>query len=132
MTDNVRSISPRRRRQPSPARSHEEIYDLVAKATENAADARSRADMSHLVGQRVEKKLDDLIKAVGSESEDDRGVRIGTGVVGRLMRLETNVGKRFALYDGWTKLVIGFSACAAVLVPVVWWLVSDKLSIVLK
>lgn len=138
MTNNVSPISARKRR-PVPQRSHEDIYDLVQKAASiaeeakrHAADAVGRADLSHLVGQRVEKKLDALIKSVGEESEDGRGEKVGTGAIGRLMRLETNVGRRFALYDGWVKVVVGFTAAAAILLPAIWWLVSGHLEKVLK
>lgn len=126
--------SRRRRSSPATSRSHEEIYDLVARALEQAeqanqkaADAVSRADLAHLVGQRVEIKVDALIKAVGEEHEDERGQRVGTGVIGRLMRLEASVAKRFGLYDGWLKIGTGFAAAIALAWAVVWFLVKDRL-----
>ena len=138
MTNNVSPINARKRR-PAPMRSHEDIYDLVQKAVSiaeeakrHAADAVGRADLSHLVGQRVEKKLDALIKSVGEEGEDGRGEKVGTGAIGRLMRLETTVSKRFGIYDGWVREVVGFTAAAAILLPAIWWLVSGHLEKVLK
>lgn len=131
MTDNVQQLNPRRRK-PVTLRSHEDIYDLVKRAEAKAADAVHRTNMLTEVSQRIEKKLDEALKALGGEGEDERGERVGTGIVGRLMRLEGNVAKRFGLYDGWVKLAIGFTASAVFLGPVIWWLVADKLSIVLK
>ena len=131
MPDNVQQLNPRRRK-PVTLRSHEEIYDLVKRAEGKAADAVHRTDMLTEVIQRDEGKLDKVLKALGEEGEDERGERVGTGIVGRLMRLERNVAKRFGLYDGWVKLVVGFTAAVAIFGPVLWWLTSDKLSIVLK
>jgi len=128
---NVRPIRARSRK-PAPMRSHEDIYDLVQQADKAARDAVHRTDMLTEVAQRVEKKLDDALRAIGKEGEDERGEKVGTGIVGRLMRLETSVGKRFALYDGWVKVVIGFTAAAAILLPAIWWLVSGHLEKVLK
>lgn len=129
---NVEPMRPRRRKGPVPARSHEEIYDLVKRAEVTARDAVHRTNMLTEVVQRAEGKMDKILKALGDEGEDERGERVGTGIVGRLMRLERNVAKRFGLYDGWVKLGIGFTGAVLGLGPVIWWLVSDKLSIVLK
>ena len=131
MTNNVSPINARKRRT-APMRSHEEIYDLVKRAEGKAADAVHRTDMLTEVIQRDEGKLDKVLKALGEEGEDERGERVGTGIVGRLMRLERNVAKRFGLYDGWVKLVVGFTAAAAILLPAIWWLVSGHLEKVLK
>ncbi len=129
---NVEPLRPRRRKSAPAPRSHEEIYDLVKKAEGKATDAVHRTDLLTEVSQRIEKKLDEALKALGGEREDERGELVGTGIVGRLMRLEHNVAKRFGLYDGWVKLGMGFTAAVLVLGPVIWWLTSDKLSIVLK
>lgn len=130
MTSNVQPM-PTRRRKPAPQRSHDEIYDLTAKADKAARDAVHRTDMLTEVVQRVELKLDEVVMAIGKESEDERGERVGTGVVGRLMRLESRVDGRFSLYDGWVKLAIGFGVAVTVLAPVVWWLVNGALARVL-
>lgn len=119
-------------RKPRPQRSHEEIYDLLAVNSRKSDDAVHRADMLTEVVQRVEKKLDDLLKSVGSESEDHRGEKIGTGVVGKVMRLEAAVAKRFGQYDGWVKIVVGFTACAAMLLPALWWLTGGRISGLLR
>jgi len=130
---------PRRRTAPKTMRSHEEIYDLVAmcgvkseEAAKEARDAVHRTDMLTEVVQRVEIKLDALAKAIGAEREDESGQRVGTGVVGRLMRLESTVAKRFGQYDGWVKLVVGFTAAAVLFIPALWWLIDGKLEGLLK
>jgi hypothetical protein len=131
----VETLRTRKRRPVPVARSHEDIYDLLAEsradiaaAKKKAEDAECRADMAALVGQRIETKLDSLLKIVGEEHEDERGERVGTGVVGRLMRLEGQVAKRFGLYDGWLKLGTGFAAAVALAWGVIWWLLSDRLN----
>lgn len=129
---NAEPLRPRRRKSAPIPRSHEDIYDLVKRAEAKAADAVHRTNMLTEVIQRAEGKLDRVLKALGEEGEDERGERVGTGIVGRLMRLEGNVARRFGLYDGWVKLGLGFTAAVVGLGPVIWWLVSDKLSIVLK
>lgn len=129
---NVRPIGARRRKAPAALRSHEEIYDLVEKAVRLSTDAIGRADLSAVVVQRVEAKVDKVAKAVGEEHEDERGQRVGTGIIGKMMRLEVQVGTRFGVYDGWVKIVIGFSAAAAILLPAIWWLVSGHVEKVLK
>lgn len=126
------TVQPMPKRIPKPQRSHEEIYDLITVNSRKADDAVHRTDMLTEVVQRVEGKLDALLKSMGSEAEDERGTRVGTGVVGRLMRLETSVAKRFSQYDGWVKLVVGFTAAVAVAAPIIWWLVSSKLEVLLK
>ncbi len=133
------SVAKPRRRRSVVTRSHEDIYKLVEKALEqaehartSATDAVSRSDLAHLVGQRIEGKVDGLVKTIGSQDEDERGERVGTGVIGRLMRLETTVARRFSLYDGWAKLVIGFTAAAVIAGPIIWWLVSGRLSPILQ
>ena len=126
------TVQPMTKRARKPLRSPEEIYDLITVSAAKASDAVHRTDMLTEVVQRVERKLDDLLKSVGAEAEDERGTRVGTGVVGRLMRLETAVAKRFGQYDGWVKIVVGFTACGALLLPALWWLAGGKLSGLLR
>ena len=125
------AVKPRRTRVVS--RTHEDIYELTQRAVElaeqasgKAADAVSRSDLAHLVGQRIELKVDGLVRVIGTEGEDERGGRVGTGAIGRLMRLEARVAQRFDLYDGWTKLVLGFTAAAMIAGPIIWWLISQR------
>jgi hypothetical protein len=119
----------RRRRSPMEMPSHRDILDS---AEAQARDAVYRTDLLATTVQRVEKKLDELLKSVGSENEDEHGDRVGTGVVGRLMRLEHDVNTRFRLYDGWSKMAAGFGAAAVIFGSVIGWLVLDKLSHLLR
>jgi hypothetical protein len=70
-------------------------------------------------------KVDALAQAVGTEDYDHHGQRIGTGVRGRIMRLELRV-------DLWRNRIIGALFAGSVLIACVWWLVQDKVGGVLK
>ncbi len=79
--------------------------------------------------QRVEGKLDMALKLIGFEEEDERGEKIGKGILGRLIRLEAKVEKKFAVYDGLIKwgagLVAGLTATGAS----VWLLAKERLGL---
>lgn len=119
-------------RKPRTTRSHEDIYELIEAASRKADDAVHRTDLLTQVVQRIETKLDGVRSTIGGEGQDERGEPVGTGIVGRLMRLEAKVSRRFSQYDGWVKLVVGFTAAAAIFLPVLWWLMSGRLEAVLK
>lgn len=76
---------------------------------------------------RIEMLLEETVAAIGSESQDQYGRPIGTGVVGRIMRLEKRVAGRFAFYEGLAKYGAGALAAATVLGAVIWWLVKNKM-----
>lgn len=101
---------------------------LAAFRREQEAERKTTA----LVWQRIEGKVDGLIKTVGREDEDEYGRPVGVGIIGRLMRLEKRVDRRFSLYDGWKKYAAGIAAGAGVLFLVIWWLVGDRLGAILK
>lgn len=69
-----------------------------------------------------------ILKALGEEGLDERGQPIGTGVLGRVMRLE---GWRRAM-DGWTRYGAGAMASAVLFATALWWLTSDKIEGLLK
>jgi hypothetical protein len=73
-----------------------------------------------------------LARSIGTESQDEYGVPVGTGIVGRLMRLERDVQRRFATWDGWVKTATGAIAAATVLGGVLWWLLGERLGELLK
>jgi hypothetical protein len=87
------------------------------------ADLRHDIDMQTLVLQRIEGKLDSVIKTVGFHGTDERGQLIGTGIAGDLARLKRHVGR----YDGWVKYAAGALASVSVLGAVIWWLVQNRL-----
>ncbi|NBV79667.1 MAG: hypothetical protein EBR62_07390 [Verrucomicrobia bacterium] len=118
---------PRRRRavnQPE-GKTHDEIYALVEQSARQAEQAWQAST-------QIEQMLKDLTHAIGTESHDEYGQPVGTGIVGRLMRLERDVQRRFATWDGWAKTATGAAMAATVLGGVLWWLLHDKLEALLK
>ncbi len=118
---------PRRRRvvdQPE-GRTHDEIYALVEQSARQAEQAWQAST-------QIEQMLKDLTHAIGTESHDEYGQPVGTGIVGRLMRLERDVQRRFATWDGWVKTATGAAMAATVLGGVLWWLLGERLGELLK
>jgi hypothetical protein len=118
---------PRRRRvvdQPE-GRTHDEIYALVEQSARQAEQAWQAST-------QIEQMLKDLTHAIGTESHDEYGQPVGTGIVGRLMRLERDVQKRFATWDGWVKTATGAVMAATLLGGVIWWLLGERLGELLK
>lgn len=76
--------------------------------------------------------LETLTEAVGTERLDEYGKPVGTGIVGRLMRLERDVASRFGKYDGWVKMLTGAAVAIGIIGPVLWWLVGDKMADIFK
>lgn len=119
--------APRRRaRVTAPeGKTHDEIYQLVEESGRQSAQAlQATAEIKTL--------LEGLTSAIGSESQDEYGQPVGTGIVGRLMRLERDVQKRFATWDGWVKTATGAVMAAGLLGGVIWWLLGERLGELLK
>jgi hypothetical protein len=76
--------------------------------------------------------LETLKEAIGTERLDEYGKPVGTGIVGRLMRLERDVASRFGKYDGWVKMLTGAAVAIGIIGPVLWWLVGDKMADIFK
>jgi hypothetical protein len=76
--------------------------------------------------------LETLTEAIGTERLDEYGKPVGTGIVGRLMRLERDVASRFGRYDGWVKMLTGAAIAIGIIGPVLWWLVGDKMADLFK
>lgn len=108
-----------------PERSHDEIYALVEQSAKQAEQAWQAS-------AKIEEMLTDLKAAIGSESQDEYGQPVGTGIVGRLMRLERDVQRRFETWDGWAKTATGAAMAATLLGGVLWWLLGDRLALLLK
>ena len=106
-------------------KTHDEIYQLIEESS-------LKADQAVQASAEIKELLEKLNLAIGSEGEDEYGKPIGTGIVGRLMRLERDVQRRFATLDGWTRTATGVAMAAAVLGGVLWWLVGEKLAELLK
>ena len=104
---------------------HDEIYQLIEESS-------LKADQAVQASAEIKGLLEALTAAIGSESQDEYGKPVGTGIVGRLMRLERDVQKRFATWDGWVKTATGAAMAATLLGGVVWWLLGDRLAELLK
>lgn len=85
-----------------------------------------------LAVQRVEKSIADILTAVGMEKEDGQGGYSGTGLLGRARRTEIRQDKLERLYRQWIAYGAGFVSCFTVIAGVVWWLIGDKIELVLK
>lgn len=107
------------------SKTHDEIYALVEHSSRQAEQAFQATS-------QIEQMLKDLSAAIGSESQDEYGKPVGTGIVGRLMRLERDVASRFGKYDGWIKMLSGAALAIGIIGPVVWWLIGDRLGMILK
>lgn len=106
-------------------KTHDEIYALVEESSALSRQAiQSSAEIKGL--------LESLTAAIGTESQDEYGQPIGTGIVGRLMRLERDVQRRFATWDGWVKTATGAAMAATLLGGVLWWLLGDRLALLLR
>lgn len=92
------------------------------------ADIIHRQDMAALVMQRIETKLDALATTVGFTGHDEHGKLIGAGVAGDLARLKARVD----FYDRWRDRLAAFGSAIVVTGAVIWWLISDKVSGVLR
>jgi hypothetical protein len=106
-------------------KTHDEIYKLVEASS-------LKADQAVQASAEIKGLLESLVGSIGTESQDEYGVPVGTGIVGRLMRLERDVQRRFATWDGWVKTATGAIAAATVLGAVLWWLLGERLGELLK
>lgn len=82
--------------------------------------------------QRIENAIKNLGTLIGIEEEDGSGGYKGTGIVGRTRRNEAEVRALKALYHRWIAFGAGFCASFGIFVAAVWWIVGDKIAIVLK
>lgn len=121
--------------QPIPLSAHARPSTAAQRAEAKADEATRRVDLFQGAVQRVEDKLDKLLKAIGEEHESERGEKLGTGLIGRMMRHEIEDAKRFSdlarrisRWDRWKLLATGFGAAVVFLGPVLWWLVSDRIA----
>jgi hypothetical protein len=73
-----------------------------------------------------------LVAAIGEEKEDGAGNYLGTGLLGRTRRVERAQRSLRELYHRWIAFGSGFCACLTAATAIIWWLLGDKLAIVLK
>ena len=106
-------------------KTHDEIYQLVEASA-------LKADQAVQASAEIKVLIEGLTLAIGAESFDEYGKPVGTGIVGRLMRLERDVQKRFATWDGWVRMASGAALAAGVLGAVLWWVLGERLAELLK
>lgn len=88
--------------------------------------------LNTLVMQRIESKMDAILLLVGSEEEDGDGGFKGVGLLGRMRRVEESQSTLLSKYKTWIAWGGGFITCMSFMVAVLWWLISDKVELVLK
>ena len=110
---------------PPEGKTHDEIYQLIEASA-------LKADQAVQASAEIKGLIEGLTLAIGSESQDEYGKPVGTGIVGRLMRLERDVQKRFATWDGWVRMASGAALAAGVLGAVLWWVLGERLAELLK
>lgn len=81
---------------------------------------------------QMAKDLGTIAAAIGEEKEDGQGNYLGTGLLGRVRRVERGQRSLRELYHRWIAFGSGFVACGGVAAGMIWWLLSDKLALVLK
>lgn len=81
---------------------------------------------------QMAKDVSVIALAIGEEKEDGQGNYLGTGLLGRTRRVERAQRSLRELYHRWIAFGSGFVACGGVASAALWWLLSDKLSLVLK
>jgi len=70
--------------------------------------------------------------AIGWEKQDEHGDPIGTGLTGRVMRVENTVKAKVSAFDGMRKYATGATAGMGLMIVAIWWLIADKVQGVLK
>lgn len=110
------------------ARVYTRMGDVEAKVDKLSQDF----DIYKMSNQRVEGKLDELMRLIGKEEEDGSGGYTGTGLVGRVRRSESSVEALMQKYKAWIAWGTGFCTALMAAVAVIWWLVADKMEIVFK
>jgi len=81
---------------------------------------------------RVESKMDAILLLVGAEEEDGDGGFKGVGLLGRMRRVEESQTSLLSKYKMWIAWGGGFLTCGSAMTLFIWWLVADKLELVLK
>lgn len=93
-----------------------------------------RGDVSLQTGaiQRIETAFAELRKQIGTEEEDGKGGYTGTGIIGRTRRTEREM---LTLKKSYARLIwfgSGFTANIVIVSGVIWYLIGDKVGLVLK
>jgi hypothetical protein len=81
---------------------------------------------------QMAKDVNAIAHAIGEEKEDGEGNYLGTGLLGRTRRVERAQRSLRELYHRWIAFGSGFVACGGIAITALWWLLGDKLGLVLK
>jgi len=92
----------------------------------------SNQALATMTMQRVEAKMDTILMLVGSEEEDGDGGYKGVGLLGRMRRVEDSQNNLLSKYKTWIAWGGGFCTAGVSMTAFIWWLISDKLELVLK
>ncbi len=82
--------------------------------------------------ETMAKNMAVMAMAIGEEKEDGQGNYLGTGLLGRTRRVERAQRSLRELYHRWIAFGSGFCMCAGAFLLALWWLIGDKVAIVLK
>lgn len=82
--------------------------------------------------ETMAKNMATMAIAIGEEREDGQGNYLGTGLLGRTRRVERSQRNLRELYHRWIAFGSGFIMCAGGFIVALWWLIGDKVAIVLK
>lgn len=142
MLSEVNSTAKRPRRRVKPVAKEFTMEDLEHRFDAHDAAIRAiRGDMTiqATAAQGMQKDLVQisadikaLVIAMGEEKEDGQGNYLGTGLLGRVRRVERGQRSLRELYHRWIAFGAGFSACVAIVVVLVGWLLSGGLVPMLK
>lgn len=105
--------------------------DTQIQAQALQSQAQIMQGFKEAMGQMA-KDVATIALAIGEEKEDGAGNYLGTGLLGRTRRVERAQRSLRELYHRWIAFGSGFVACGGVLGAALWWLLSDKLALVLK
>ncbi len=110
-----------------------DVMDGVINAVRGDQLTQSQALQAVQVSMaQMAKDLSVVAQAIGEEKEDGQGNYLGTGLLGRTRRVERAQRSLRELYHRWIAFGSGFVACGGVAGAALWWLLSDKLALVLK
>lgn len=73
-----------------------------------------------------------LVAAMGEEREDGAGNYLGTGLLGRVRRVERGQRSLRELYHRWIAFGAGFTTCLGTSAAAIWWLLNHQVPEVLK
>lgn len=84
------------------------------------------------VTSAISGQVETLTKLVGEEKEDGAGNILSTGMIGRMRRNEGAVDKMTRTYRAWISFGSGFVMAGGALLIALWWLVGDRLAVLLR